>query len=247
MPAPRPGFHTTRWSLVRAAQGGGVDAAARTVALGELCERYWYPLYAFARRSGCDEHDAQDVVQGFLGRWLEKGDLGAQADPDAGIGRFRSYLLGALRHFMANERRRDRAQKRGGAATTLSFDITDGEAHYGREPWHEATPDALFERSFAMTVLTAAIARLGEEYAARGKGPLFERLRGFLDGHDEPYAGLAAELGMTEGACKVAVHRLRTRFRQALRDEIAQTVGSPAEVDDELAHLRAALARPASS
>lgn len=231
--ARRP-FATTRWSVVLAA---GKDSSPDSrQALVTLCEAYWYPLYAYVRRRGYDAEEAQDLTQEFFTRLLEK-DYVRAADPARG--KFRSFLLSSLNHFLANEWRRERAQKRGGQQTILSLDFAAGEGRLTLEPAHEMTPEKVFERRWAMTLLTQALARLREEYAAAGKLPLLERLQPFLggEGNAAPYKEIGDELGLSEGAVKVAVHRLRRRCRDILRDEIAQTVVSIQEVDEELQDL----------
>jgi DNA-directed RNA polymerase specialized sigma24 family protein len=231
------GFATTRWSLVRAAGRRASPEAER--ALAALCETYWYPLYAYARRRGLDAEAAGDATQGFFARLLEKGDL---AVADRTRGRFRSFLLAAFGHYLANERDRERALRRGGGRPTLSLDFDAGESRYGLEPADEATPERIFDRRWALTLLDRAFARLRDEYGLAGKGDLFEALRPALAGdRGAPYVEVAARLGMTEGAVKVAAHRLRSRCGEVIRAEIAETVGSAEEVEDELRQLFAAL------
>lgn len=209
-------------------------------ALVTLCETYWYPLYAFVRRRGHAAEEAQDLTQEFFARLLEKESV-ASADPARG--KFRSFLLSSLNHFLANEWRRARAQKRGGERPILSLDFQHGESSLAIEPAHDLTPEKLFERRWALTLLTQALARLRDEYAAAGKLPLLERLQPYLGGGDDTasYRDLAGDLGMSEGAVKVAVYRLRRRCRDILREEIAQTVAGPEEVDEELRDLFDAL------
>jgi len=233
-------FLTTRWSLVLAA--GGQRPGSRR-ALAELCESYWYPLYAYVRRRGYRAEDAQDLTQAFFARLLEKNVVAA-ADPRRG--RFRAYLLGSLKHFLANEWNRARAQKRGGGEPLLSIDYRAADARFGRDPQDDLTPERAFERSWALAVLEQALARLREEYRERGKERVFEQLESTLVAGETPpaYRDVAATLSMTEGAVKVAVHRLRRSFREALRREIAQTVGGTEELESELHALIAALGRP---
>ncbi|HUE69957.1 MAG TPA: sigma-70 family RNA polymerase sigma factor [Pirellulaceae bacterium] len=235
--ARRP-FATTRWSVVLAA--GHDRSPGGRQALVALCETYWQPLYAFVRRRGYGADEAQGLVQEFFARLLEKESVAA-ADPARG--KFRSFLLSSLNHFLANEWRRERAQKRGGERPILSLDFQHGESSLAIEPAHDLTPEKLFERRWALTLLTQALARLRDEYAASGKLPLLERLQPYLAGDRDaaPYLELARELGMSDGAVKVAVHRLRRRCRDILRDEIAQTVAGPEEVDEELRDLFEAL------
>jgi DNA-directed RNA polymerase specialized sigma24 family protein len=232
-------FATTHWSVVVAARDG--EAVEAREALAALCQAYWYPIYAYVRRQGHPADQAQDLTQEFFTRLLEKDFLGA-VDPEKG--KFRAFLLAACKHFLANERDRDRAQKRGGGRACLPLDFGDAEVRYGREPGHRLTAEKLFERRWALALLEGVLARLREEHAARGKGELFDRLRGFLVGERQPggYAGAAADLGLTEGAVKVAVHRLRQRYRELLREEIARTVHDPEQVDEEIRALFAALA-----
>ena len=228
-------FAATRWSIVLAA-GGEHDATATRRALEELIQAYWFPLYAFVRRQGCQAAAAEDLVQGFLARLLEKDDL---AQVDRSKGRFRSFLLAAMKNFMANERARDRALKRGGGVRVLALDSLDAEARYAVEPAEDMTPERLFDRRWALAVLDQVLARLRREFLDAGNGALFEAIKDCLtpDRGKLPYAQLARRLGMTEGALKVAVHRMRRRYRDLLRHEIAQTVETPAQVDEEIAYL----------
>lgn len=233
-------FVTTHWSVVLAA--GRSDSTRARDALAELCRSYWYPLYAYTRRRGCSPHDAQDLTQEFFARLLERRDLGkVRADR----GKFRSFLLASLNHFLANEWDKARAAKRGGGQPAVRLGAMDAEGRYALEPAGDETPETLFDRQWALTLLERVLARLREEFAATGKTRLFERLKDFMAGErdDAGYAHAAAELDMTEGNVKVAVHRLRKRYRERLREEIAQTVASPAEVEEEIRHLFAALAR----
>jgi RNA polymerase sigma factor (sigma-70 family) len=233
-------FATTRWSLVVSAGDRGSPQSA--TALATLCETYWYPLYAFVRRRGRNADDAQDLVQAFFARLLEKNDLAA-AERDRG--RFRSFLLASLKHFLANEWDRQRAQKRGGGQQLLSIDFGTAEERYHVEPSHELTAEKVFERRWAMVLLANVLARLREEFVQGGKCDMFERLKVFLTGQQRAltYGQLGAELTMSEGAVKVAVHRLRKRYRELLRKEIGQTLADPApeEVDQEIRDLFAAI------
>jgi RNA polymerase sigma-70 factor (ECF subfamily) len=230
-------FETTRWTLVLAA--GSTHVSAAHEALAELCQRYWYPLYAYARRYGFDAEDARDVVQGFILSLLERDDLRA-VRPERG--RFRAFLLVSLRHFMDNQRVHDRAQKRGGGQPTLSLEFEFGEDRYRLEPAAESTPETLFERNWALTVLDQVFRRIRAEWEARGKADEFDRLKGCLMGELPPggYKALAAEIGTSEAAGKMAVQRLKRRFQEELRSEIADTATNDA-VDDELRHLLKAL------
>ena len=233
--APARRFASTRWSLVAAA-GQGPSPEAHE-ALATLCHIYWYPLYAYARRHVPSAHDAQDLTQAFFAQLLEKEYLQA-ADPE-----FRSFLLAAFKHFLSKERARAHAQKRGGGRSLLALDFQDGENRYHLEPVDHATPERLYERGWALSILEQTLARLRQELANAGKEKLFECLKGALagEGVQESYARIALELGLTESAIKVAVHRLRRRYQELLRAEIAQTVVSPGEVDEELRDLFAAV------
>jgi RNA polymerase sigma-70 factor (ECF subfamily) len=227
-------FQATRWSVVLAAAG---DADA---ALAALCRAYWFPLYAFIRRQGVAPHDAEDLTQGFFAHLLGKGAL---AHVDRAKGRFRTFLLASLKHFLADERDRAHAQKRGGGQPAISLDACAAEERYALEPRDELSPDRLFDRRWAVAVIEQALARLDAEYAAAGKSELFAELKPLLTGGGgtRPYAEIGATLGMNEGAVKIAVHRLRQRYRAALRAEIAETVGSAEDVEAELRYLLEAL------
>ncbi len=231
-------FATTRWSQVLAA--GRADTRGAREALSRLCESYWYPLYAYVRRWGYDADQAQDLTQEFFARLLEKHYLRA-ADPTRG--RFRSFLLASLKHFLANERDRAGAIKRGGRTIVLPLEIENAEGRYSLEPPDNETPETIYERRWALTLLERTLARLSREFEAGGKRALFTRLEGYLTGEQEtlPYAELAAELGMSEGAVKVMIHRLRRRFGALLREEVGDTVSTPADVDDEIRELFRAL------
>ena len=237
MEGPRE-FVTTQWSLVVAARPDEASRTRARKALAELCRAYWYPLYAFVRCRGYASDEAQDLTQSFFLRILETDGL-ASADPERG--RFRSYLLGAMKHFLANEWHRTRTQKRGGGVTFLDWDGLDPEGRYALEAARPADPDAGFDREWARETIARAMERLRAESQDLGKGEQFEALRASLTGDEPPRAETAARLGMTEGAVKVAVHRLRKRYREHLRAEIAETVGDPADVDAEMRHLVAAL------
>lgn len=231
-------FMTTQWTLVLAA-AATEDSRGRE-ALARLCQVYWYPLYAFVRRQGHTPHDAQDLTQEFFANLLEKDYLG---DVDREKGKFRSFLLVALKHFLSKEWARAKTLKRGGAHRLVPLDTLSAETRYSREPVDHVTPETLFEQRWAMTLLDQVLARLADEHAAEGKQALFNALQGCLAGDKNslPYAELAARLDMTEGAVKVAVHRLRQRYRRVFREEIAQTLADPVEIDDEIRHLFAAL------
>ena len=229
------GFVTTRWSVVLSARG---DTTRAQSALAKLCTTYWYPLYAFVRRQGYGPHDAQDLTQEFFARLLEKGWLG---DVARERGRFRSFLLASMKHFLANEWDRAHALKRGGRTTLLRLDDESAEARYRNEPADQTTAEQLFDRRWALTLLEQVLTRLRAEMEVAGKLPQFEALKFSLMGEKTAYADVARELGMTEGAVKVAVHRLRERYRALVRAEIADTVASSTEIEDELRHLFAAL------
>ena len=239
VPASARQFATTRWSAVLAA--GKPDSPEAARALDQLCRIYWFPLYAWVRRQGHSAHDAQDLIQGFFARLLEHKDLAAV---DPARGKFRSFLLAALKHYVANERDRALAWKRGGRHELVSLELDTAESRYGAEPVDRLSADLLYDRRWALTVLEQVMARLRDEFKQRGKEALFDELKSCLMGErlDQPYADLAAHLRVSESAVKVAVHRLRRRYRELLRDEIAQTVGDADSVDDELRHLMAVLA-----
>src|SRR5512145_3333687 len=231
-------FPTTRWTMVVAA-GDPHRKEARS-ALVALCENYWYPLYAYLRRLGYPADQAQDLTQEFFIRMLE-GRYLDRADPEKG--RFRSFLLTSLKFFVADEEDRQRAQKRGGGAV-VSLEFQSGEERYQREPSHDETPERMFERRWALSVLDRVVERLRSEFVQHGRPEHFERLKVFLLGQsDAPYASLAREMNTSEGALKVAIHRLRKRYRELFRQEIGDTVADPAEVESELRYLAAVLTR----
>jgi RNA polymerase sigma factor (sigma-70 family) len=229
-------FATTQWSQVLAARDAAGTEARR--ALEALCNAYWYPLYAYLRRKGEDPEEARDLTQAFFAELLDKRAL---RDVDPAKGRFRSFLLAALRHFLSHERDRARSQKRGGGVRVVSLDTREAENRFSQEPVEHLDPEQLFERRWGLTVMERAMDRLQAERVAEGDASPFQRLRGFLTGSEPriPYREAAAELGMTEGAVKSAVHRLRRRYGSLLREEIAHTVRDPSEVDDEVRHLLA--------
>lgn len=227
-------FLTTHWSVVLAA--AGQPSATADEALERLCRAYWYPLYAHVRRRGHDQTEAQDLTQAFFERLLEKSFLRAA---DRNKGRFRSFLLTALDHFLTNEWRRGQARKRGGGKVLFSLDDAANEDRYVHEPRHDETPERLFERRWAFTVLNRAMQRLEAEYAASSKAELFRILKPHIGGDraDLPRSVLAARLGLTENALNLTLFRLRRRYGELIREEIAETVAAPNEVDDELRHL----------
>ena len=231
-------FPTTRWTLVTAA--ADPERKEARAALVSLCECYWYPLYAYIRRRGYPADQAQDLTQSFFIRVLE-GRYLDRADPDKG--RFRSFMLSSLKFFVADEGDRQRAYKRGGGAVvTLEFSV--GEHRYQREASHDETPERIFERRWALLVLDRVVDKLRNEFLHHGRPEHFDRLKVCLLGRsDAPYAALAREMNTSEGAVKVAIHRLRKRYRELLRLEIADTVADPADVESELRFLAAALTR----
>jgi RNA polymerase sigma factor (sigma-70 family) len=234
-------FFTTRWSVVLAV--GASDEPARVAALEELCTTYWYPLYAYLRRTGRRSEDAADLVQQFFAQLLARRDL-ERADPTRG--RFRSWLLTALRNFAANERERQRTLKRGGGRTPLSFDAERADTRYASEPADRRTPEQHFERVWAQSVLATALERLADEQRRIGRGAHFEALLPALSEQDdaEPHAAVARRLEVSENALKVALHRLRKRLGELVRDEVAATLSDPGELDDELGRLFEALRSP---
>ena len=231
-------FATTHWSVVLSA--GKPKSASYEKALETLCQTYWFPLYAYLRRHGCNSHEAQDYTQAFFTALLDNGGLGL-ADPKRG--KFRSFLLASLKHFLSNERARARAKKRGGGRKILSLDFENAESQYALEPRDELSPEKLFERSWALTVLDRTMAHLQAEAVTANKQKTFERLKSYLtaDKGSATYRDAAIELDMTEGAVRIAVHRLRKRYRELLRDEIAQTVTSDDQIDEEIRDLFTAL------
>lgn len=241
VPSPGRGgrvFATTRWTVVL--QAGSLSSQNRADALAQLCRTYWYPLYYYARRSGLPSHDAEDLTQAFFAFLLEKNVV-ARADPNRG--RFRTFLLAAFKNFQANERIYRAAAKRGGGRPLLSLDELQAEKRYTQEPKNYQSPEVLYDRRWAASLLEQTMLALRTEYAALGKGPLFDVLRPVILGgrHHADYEPLARKAGLTEGAFRVAVHRVRSRFREALRQEVGHTVAGPEEIDDELRHLLSVL------
>lgn len=231
-------FATTHWTAVLAA--GQEDASRARVAMGRLCQAYWYPLYAYVRRRGYSGADAEDLVQGFFARVMELHSL-AQVRREKG--KFRSFLLAAMNHYLADEWDKASAAKRD-VRRTVALDAREAETRYGREAVERDTPERLFERQWALALLETVVLRLRAEYEAGGKGEVFMALRFAISGEGEAvlYAELAGRIGMSEAAVRVAVHRLRRRYRRVLRDQIAQTVASPQDVEDELHALMTILA-----
>jgi len=227
-------FATTHWTVVLAA--GRRRTPQADVALEELCRMYWFPLYAYVRRCGHSKEDAEDITQAFFARFLEKNYLeGLRSEK----GKFRAFLLAALKHFLANESDRAHRQKRGGGLTSLSLDWQDADTRYQLDPADQLSPDKLYDRAWAVALLERVIVRLRDESVAEGKAEQFEQLKPFLmiGKSAIPYPQAAAQLNLTEGAVRVAVHRLRKRYRELLRDEIAQTLSDPAHVDEEMRAL----------
>jgi RNA polymerase sigma-70 factor (ECF subfamily) len=232
--ARRRSFPTTHWSVVRAA--GQASSPEARAALAALCAAYWYPLYAFIRRQGVNADDAQDLTQEFFARLLERRDVEkARADR----GRFRSFLLASARHFLLNHIASERALKRGGGHTTLSLDFADAEQRYRLAPMNLTTPETVFDRQWALTVLDRALGRIRHEFVEAGRRDAFEMLKDCLTGDGPPggYQAVGRALGLSEGAVKVTVHRLRKRYRRVLREEIASTVCTEAEIDAETDYL----------
>ena len=235
-------FATTHWSVVLAA--GQADSTSAQGALAHLCQIYWYPLYAYARRCGHSPHDAQDLTQEFFARLLE-GNWVAKADQQRG--RFRSFLLTAMKRFMINEWKKEHVQRRGGNQPVLSLNALSedsAEHRYQLEPAEKDTPESLYERGWALSLLDSVLLQLEQEYAREGKTEWMEAMRPALTaGRDAiRHAEIAATLGMTETAARVAVHRLRKQYRRLIRLEVAHTVAKPEEVDGEMRHLFQALA-----
>ncbi len=233
-------FVTTHWSVVLTA--GRDDSQQAHEALEQLCRTYWYPIYHFVRRQGHSTHDAQDLTQAFFARLLEKNWI---ASADQSRGRFRSFLLLVLKRFLAGEWHRAHAQKRAGDRWCLPLSLDAAETRYRGEPADTSTPEQAFEKQWALTLLETALGQLRGDYEKAGKQPLFEALKPCLTGGQEaqPYAELAIRLALSEGAIRVAVHRLRERYRERLKAEIARTVSAPEEVDGEMRHLFRVLAR----
>ena len=233
-------FATTHWSMVLAA--GSPGSPRYHQALETLCKTYWFPVYLYLRQHGHNAHQAEDYTQGFLTYLLEKRAL-HRADPTCG--RFRSFLLGTLKHFLTGERDRAKTQKRGGGCKMLSLDFAEAETRYAIQPVDDLSPERLFDKYWALTVLNRTVGKLKAESENAGKQNQFSALKIYIasEGNSVPYRDVTAKLEMTEGAVKVAVHRLRKRYRELLRDEIAQTVDTEDQIDDEIQALFSAVAR----
>jgi DNA-directed RNA polymerase specialized sigma24 family protein len=231
-------FETTHWSLVRAA--GGPDTTAAHAALSKLCELYWYPLYAFVRRWGANPDDARDLTQGFLTSLLDRQDFENLRQER---GRFRAFLLASLKHFLTNDALHRSTLKRGGGAVILSLSMDDAEGLYRIEPAEPTNPESLYERRWALTIIERVMAHLRQEWEAADRAAEFDELKACLLGEtpDGGYAAVAEKLNMTEGAVRTAIHRLKRRFQTRLRQDIAETVDDPADVEDELKYLVRAL------
>jgi RNA polymerase sigma-70 factor (ECF subfamily) len=233
-------FPQTRWSLV--VQAAAADEEQSRAALEELCTIYWFPLYAYARRDGKSPEDAADLTQGFFAKLLSDENL-KQARQERG--KLRSYLLSAMRNFIVSQARHQSRLKRGGGRLIQSLDLDDAEQRYRADLASGQTPEVLYERRWAITLLDRALAALQHDYAVAEKAEVFAALHGFLGGGDAQgatYAETGTDLGMSEGAVKVAVHRMRKRYRHFLREEVRQTVTREEEIDDEIAHLFAVFA-----
>lgn len=231
-------FALTHWSVVLAA--GRSESTHAQAALEQLCANYWHPIYFYVRRQGHSPADSQDLTQEFFARLLARNDL---ASVDRSKGRFRSFLLASLKHFLANEWDKAKAQKRGGGQVPLSIDASAAESSYGFEPVENITPDKLYDRRWALALLQQVMSQLKTEYAREEKAEVFDALKGTLtgEGRTAGYAQIAERLGTSAGAIKVAVHRLRKRYRELLRAEIAHTVSGPEEIEEEIRALFAAL------
>jgi RNA polymerase sigma factor (sigma-70 family) len=230
-------FETTRWSVIVAAREPSAHTEA---ALASLCQTYWYPLYAFARRRGFSSEDAQDLTQGFFASLLRRDFL---RNVRREKGKFRSFLLASFTNYMAHEHERSQALKRGGGSAPLSIDVAEAEGRYALEPIDIDSPDRIYDRRWALTLLENVLKRLRAEHESRNQMDIFEAFKPALTGEDplESHAALAKRFGASEGAIKVSVFRFRRRYRELIRDEIAQTVAAPDEIDAELKHLLAAL------
>lgn len=229
-----PVFATTRWSVILHA--GNEVSAEHASALAQLCQCYWYPIYAFVRRRGFNPHDAQDLTQGFFLNLLERNYLDRA---DRQLGKFRWFLMGAVKHYLSHEYRKSQAQKRGGGQRCIPLDEIYAEKRFALEPRTDVTPETMFERNWALTVLDRARQQLRDQYAVAGKSDRFEKLEPFLPGGQptESYAQIGLALGLGEGALRVELHRMKALFRKLVRVEIGHTVSTPTEIDEELQHL----------
>ncbi len=237
----RAAFAGTRWSVVIMARGK--DSPAANKALSALCSLYWYPLYTFVRRSGLNHHEAEDVTQGFFQHLIGKDGL-MHVDPAKG--RFRSFLVSSMKNFLTNERERAGAMKRGSGRVPLSIDMATADGRYSCEPPDDSTPEVIYDRHWAMTLLETVLNIVKKEYESRGKLDIFDALHESIAGNSggaSSYAELAGRLKTTEGNLKIMVHRLRRQFGETLRKEIAQTVESDADIDDEIRHLMACISK----
>ncbi len=231
---PGSEFHTTSWTLIRAASGDRSGDSRE--ALAALCQKYWHPVYAFVRSRGYDREQSQDLTQGFFALLIEKNYL---LDADRKRGRFRSFLLAAVKHFLSNEWDRANALKRGGGRVPVSIDLVEAEAWHTLAAVEQGTPESLYERRWALSVLENVMSKLRAEFADAGKANEFDRLSMFLnrDSESAGYETLAEGMGVSAGALRMSVHRLRRRYRSLLRAEIAESVSGPEEIDDELRFL----------
>ncbi len=239
-PEQRAGFATTHWSVVLSARSGHIPTLDAEQALAQLCQTYWLPIYTFLRRRGSGPEDAEDLTQGFFARLLAK-DYFSHADPARG--RFRSFLLTSLEHFLSDARDRHDAAKRGGGLSTLRLDTRKAEQALEEQAIDTLTPERLYEQRWAYAVVETVLERLGQEFARTARAEFFAELRGYIWGEQAttPYRDIASRFGITEGAVRVTLYRLRKRFRELLRLEVAQTVSKPEEVEDEIRHLAAML------
>ncbi len=238
LPSAGSNFQTTCWTMIFTARDGG--AVEANAALGALCEAYWYPLYAFVRKKGYNPEISKDLVQGFLTRLLEKRDL---ATVDRRKGKFRSFLMASCAHYLANQRDHERAKKRGGDRISISIDGKSAEGRYRNEPAHHLTAERLFEKQWALTLLNRVMERLEQEQTQAGKARQFKSLKPALSGGAGrlPFAAIATDLGVSEDSARASAHRLRRRYRDLLREEIARTVDGPESVEEEIASLFTAL------
>lgn len=236
-PRPIGNFATTQWSVVVRAIGDHDSQAAET-ALSDLCQQYWYPLYCYVRTRVSDADDAADIVQGFFLQLLEKSSLRIA---DQSRGRFRNFLLGSINNFLLNQRRRSRAEKRGGGRKPLSFDFVQADQRFQLEPVDRLTPERVFERTWALELIDGCLMKLRTRYDSQNQIELFESLCGSLLGGDVSYAAIGESLQMNENAIKVAAHRMRQRLRELVRGEVADTVDDPGDVESELQALMRAI------